>query len=67
MLASGRNLLVLDNWLQNRIVAGQDIFVRACLDYLTERIVNDARQSTPASKELTVETISTFLQVLLGR
>ncbi|ORZ06742.1 CCR4-Not complex component, Not1-domain-containing protein [Lobosporangium transversale] len=66
VLASSRNLLALDKWLQNRIAAGQDIFVRACLDYLSERIVNDARQSTPANKELPVETITIFLQVLLG-
>ncbi|KAI1315509.1 hypothetical protein EDD11_000690 [Mortierella claussenii] len=66
VLASSRNLLALDKWLQNRIAAGQDIFVRACLDYLSERIVNDARQNTPTNKELPVETIVVFLQVLLG-
>ncbi|KAG0365781.1 CCR4-Not complex component, Not1-domain-containing protein [Gamsiella multidivaricata] len=66
VLASSRNLLALDKWLQNRIQAGQDIFVRACLDYLSERIVNDSRQNAPANKELPVETIAVFLQVLLG-
>ncbi|KAF9928610.1 hypothetical protein BGZ65_006171, partial [Modicella reniformis] len=66
MLASSRNLFALDKWLQNRIAAGQDIFVRACLDYLSERILNDAHQTTPANKELPVETIAIFLQVLLG-
>ncbi|KAF9207336.1 hypothetical protein BGZ49_000688 [Haplosporangium sp. Z 27] len=66
VLASSRNLLALDKWLQNRIAAGQDIFVRACLDYLSERIVNDSRQNAPANKELPIETIAIFLQVLLG-
>lgn len=67
VLASSKNSLILDKWLQNRIAAGQDVFVRACLDYLSERIGNDARQSTPANKELPLETIATFLQVLLAR
>ncbi|KAI8604517.1 CCR4-Not complex component, Not1-domain-containing protein [Dissophora ornata] len=66
VLAHSRNMLALDIWLQNRIVAGQDIFVRACLDYLSERLVNDARQNAPANKELPAETIAVFLQVLLG-
>ncbi|KAG0302024.1 hypothetical protein BGZ98_007861, partial [Dissophora globulifera] len=64
VLAAGRNLLALDKWLLNRIAAGQDIFVRACLDYLSERLVNDARQNV--NRELPVETIAIFLQVLLG-
>ncbi|KAK3820433.1 MAG: CCR4-Not complex component, Not1-domain-containing protein [Benniella sp.] len=66
VLASSKNSLVLDKWLQNRIAAGQDVFVRACLDYLSERIGNDARQNTPVNKELPLETIATFLQVLLA-
>jgi len=63
VLASSRNLLALDKWLQNRIAAGQDIFVRACLDYLSERAVGNAHQGKP----LPVETVAVFLQVLLGR
>ncbi|KAI8346449.1 CCR4-Not complex component, Not1-domain-containing protein [Mortierella sp. GBAus27b] len=66
VLASSRNLLPLDKWLLNRIAVGQDIFVKACLDYLNDRILSEARQSTLANKELTVETITIFLQVLLA-
>lgn len=63
VLASSRNLLALDKWLQNRIAAGQDIFVRTCLDYLSERAVGNTHQGKP----LPVETVAIFLQVLLGR
>ncbi|KAF9185667.1 hypothetical protein BGZ51_002497 [Haplosporangium sp. Z 767] len=66
VLASSRNLLALDKWLQSRIATDQDIFVRVCLDYISERIVDDARQNALAHKELPVETIAIFLQVLLG-
>ncbi|KAI7825698.1 CCR4-Not complex component, Not1-domain-containing protein [Gamsiella multidivaricata] len=66
VLASSRNLLTLDTWLQNRIQAGQDAFVRACLDFLSERIINNGRRDVPTSKELPVETIAIFLQVLLA-
>ncbi|KAG0294790.1 hypothetical protein BGZ96_000456 [Linnemannia gamsii] len=62
VLASSRNLLALDKWLQNRIAAGQDIFVRTCLDYLSERAVGNTHQGKP----LPVETVAAFLQVLLG-
>ncbi|KAF9433584.1 hypothetical protein BGZ76_009251 [Entomortierella beljakovae] len=66
VLAYSRNLLALDKWLQNRVAAGQDVFVRACLDFLSERILNDSHQNTPMNKELPIETIVIFLQVLLG-
>jgi len=66
-LASSRNLLALDKWLQSRIATGQDIFVRACLDYLSERIVNNSRQDGGSHKDLPVDTIAIFLQVLLSR
>ncbi|KAG0199082.1 hypothetical protein BGX28_007595 [Mortierella sp. GBA30] len=63
VLASSRNALALDKWLHNRIAAGQDIFVRACLDYLSDRVANDRHHSP---NKLPVETIAVFLQVLLG-
>ncbi|KAF9430928.1 hypothetical protein BGZ94_002057 [Podila epigama] len=66
VLASSRNLLALDKWLMSRVASGQDIFVRACLDYLSERIVNDSRQDGASLKELPVDSIAVFLQVLLS-
>ncbi|KAG0358226.1 hypothetical protein BG005_002580 [Podila minutissima] len=65
-LASSRNLLALDKWLQSRIATGQDIFVRACLDFLSERIVNNSRQEVGSHKDLSVDTIAIFMQVLLS-
>ncbi|KAG0225949.1 hypothetical protein BGW41_004453 [Actinomortierella wolfii] len=67
VLASQRGLMALDVWLQNRCVTGQDIFVRACLDFLSERIVPDSRHDgTTESKELPIVVIAVFLRVLLS-
>lgn len=67
VLAASRNLFALDKWLQNRIAAAGEVFIAACLDFLSERITNDPRQNGLPSKELPVETIAVFLQVLQGR
>ncbi|KAF9585097.1 hypothetical protein BGW38_003916, partial [Lunasporangiospora selenospora] len=64
VLASRRELLALDKWLQSRISVGQDIFVRACLDYIGDGIGLNA-QSVP-KKDLPIDTLAVFLQVLLG-
>ncbi|KAG0264770.1 hypothetical protein DFQ27_001042 [Actinomortierella ambigua] len=67
VLASQRGVLALDIWLQNRCATGQDIFVRACLDFLSERIVPDARyDGATESKELPILVIAVFLRVLLS-
>lgn len=65
VLASRREMLALDQWLQNRISVGQDIFARACLDYINEGIPQDGQAK--AKRDLPVETIAGFLQNLLGR
>ncbi|KAG0047310.1 hypothetical protein BGZ83_007625 [Gryganskiella cystojenkinii] len=63
VLASHRELLALDNWLQSRIAVGQDIFARACLDYLTEGIPQE--NQLKSKREIPVETMAIFLQCLL--
>ena len=65
VIASRRDLLVLDQWLKNRIAVGQDNFVKACLDYISEGLRHDSLASS--RKDLPVETIAIFLQVLLAR
>lgn len=65
VLASCRDMLALDQWLQNRISIGQDIFARACLDYINEGIPQDGQAK--GKRELPVETVASFLQTLLGR
>ncbi|KAI8598126.1 CCR4-Not complex component, Not1-domain-containing protein [Dissophora ornata] len=64
VMASRRDLLVLDQWLKNRVTVSQDNFVKACLDYIREGLRQDSQASS--RKDLPVETIAIFLQVLLA-
>ncbi|KAF9948497.1 hypothetical protein BGZ72_009597 [Mortierella alpina] len=64
VLAFSERLIPLDKWLQNRIAAGQDVFVRATLDYLSVRITTDLKDYVPSDRKLPLETTAVFLKVL---
>lgn len=73
-LASRREYLNLEKWLQDNIAEYKDEFTRACLDFLSEKIATDvSRQDTNVVSQsaiLSVEvmtTIAIFLKVLTAR
>ncbi|KAF9558989.1 hypothetical protein EC968_006772 [Mortierella alpina] len=64
VLAYSEHLIAFDKWLQNRIAAGQDVFVRASLDYLSVRIASDVKDHVPSDRKLPLEIITVFLKIL---
>ncbi|RUP46545.1 hypothetical protein BC936DRAFT_146826 [Jimgerdemannia flammicorona] len=68
-LASRREYLNLEKWLQDNIAEHKDVFIRSCLDFLSQKIASDVtRQDTnaiPQSVPLSVEVMAIFLRVLL--
>ncbi|CAO3574719.1 unnamed protein product [Mortierella alpina] len=64
VLAYSEHTTLLETWLQNRIAIGQDVFVRAALDYLSVRIVADTKDHVPSYRKLPLETTVVFLKVL---
>lgn len=67
VLAYIGQLISLEKWLQNRIAAGQDIFARAVLDFLSVHITADVGDHVPSYKKLPLETIVVLLKVLNER
>ncbi|KAJ3092021.1 hypothetical protein HK102_011503 [Quaeritorhiza haematococci] len=67
-LASRRDYLNLEKWLQDHIRDEGDVFVRACLDFLAEKVTtqilreqsNAMQQSVPLSGDV----VATFLRIL---
>jgi len=60
----------LEKWLQDRIQADGDIFIRACLDFLNEKVNSQilgqdaaAAQSVP----LAADVVAIFLKILHKR
>lgn len=70
-LASRREFLNLEKWLQDKIVEHKDVFVRACLEFLSQKVAAEvSRQETnspPTTVPLSPEVISIFLKVLSER
>ncbi|RUS19853.1 hypothetical protein BC937DRAFT_86816 [Endogone sp. FLAS-F59071] len=69
-LASRREYLNLEKWLLDNIAEHKDVFIRACLDFLTLKIASDVTwQDTNAvpqsSLRLSVEVMAIFLRVLV--
>lgn len=66
-LASRREYLNLEKWLQDSIASDKDMFVMACLEFLSQKVVAAiARQDgdTPLSVPVSIDAISIFLRVL---
>ncbi|KAJ3039081.1 hypothetical protein HDV00_012639 [Rhizophlyctis rosea] len=67
-LASRRDYLNLEKWLQDHICQEGDIFIKACLDFLNEKVTshilrqesNSVQQSVP----LSVDVVNIFLRML---
>ncbi|KAF9965878.1 hypothetical protein BGZ70_003892 [Mortierella alpina] len=64
VLAYNGHTTFLETWLQNRIAAEQDVFVRAILDYLSVRIAADVKDHVPSYRKLPLEATMVFLKVL---
>lgn len=62
--ASRQNMINLETWLQQKMKAQSDIFISACLDYLSQKIiikaysiqqeVNGSKPILPSAKELDI-------------
>ncbi|KAL1917446.1 uncharacterized protein VTP21DRAFT_3839 [Calcarisporiella thermophila] len=70
-LASRREYLNLEKWLQTNVQQHKDLFVRACLDFIVQKINADISQQQQqqqhdphSSIDLSMDTIATFLRVL---
>ncbi|CAM0140611.1 CCR4-NOT core subunit cdc39, variant 2 [Umbelopsis sp. WA50703] len=66
-LASRREYLKLEKWLQDKIAEHEDAFISACLDFLTHKIASDVSRrdkSVPSTVPLSIECMGTFLKVL---
>ncbi|KAI8097006.1 CCR4-Not complex component, Not1-domain-containing protein [Halteromyces radiatus] len=67
-LASRREYLNLEKWLQDKIVEFKDSFIRSCLEFLAQKISSEmSRQETnapPTTIPLSLESMATFLKVL---
>ncbi|KAI7872984.1 CCR4-Not complex component, Not1-domain-containing protein [Spinellus fusiger] len=68
-LASRREYLNLEKWLQDKITEHKDVFIRACLDFLGQKISaeiarHDVNQA-PSTVPLHVDVLGVFLKVLL--
>ncbi|KAF7728004.1 hypothetical protein EC973_006769 [Apophysomyces ossiformis] len=67
-LASRREYLNLEKWLQDKIAENGDAFVRSCLDFLSQKIAAEiSRQDTntaPSTVPLSLEVMGLFLKIL---
>lgn len=67
-LASRREFLNLEKWLQDKIAEQKDAFIRVCLEFLSQKVAAEiSRQeanATPQTIPLPVEIIGIFLKVL---
>ena len=64
-LASRREYLNLEKWLQDHIHEENTLFVRACLDFLNEKVVMQLSQPDAAhAAPLSIEVVSAFLRAL---
>ncbi|KAI9026639.1 CCR4-Not complex component, Not1-domain-containing protein [Phycomyces nitens] len=67
-LASRREYLNLEKWLQDKISEHKDVFVRVCLDFLGQKITAEmSRQDinqAPSTVPLQVDVLGLFLKVL---
>ncbi|KAI8897671.1 CCR4-Not complex component, Not1-domain-containing protein [Globomyces pollinis-pini] len=68
-LASRRDYLNLEKWLQDRINAHGDSFIRGCLEFLNENIMatQKARSEGHMGGGLPLDVISVFLRILHSR
>lgn len=69
-LASRREYLKLEKWLQDKIAEHKDAFITACLDFLTHKIASDVSRrdkTVPLTVPLSIECMGTFLKILGDR
>ncbi|KAJ3129357.1 CCR4-NOT transcription complex subunit 1, partial [Irineochytrium annulatum] len=68
-LASRRDYLNLELWLQERIRADGNTFMRSCLDFLTDRVQSqrNRQDGAPQTVPLSADVIAIFLRNLLNR
>ncbi|ORY87999.1 CCR4-Not complex component, Not1-domain-containing protein [Protomyces lactucae-debilis] len=71
-LASRRDLLDIDKWLDHQLSAGQDAFIASCLRFLStkaeaENMLQQSEGSAlPVTVSLKVETVAVFLKALMN-
>ncbi|KAG4302634.1 hypothetical protein PCANB_001148 [Pneumocystis canis] len=68
-LASKRQYLNFEKWLQDNINENHDFFIRACLDYLSLKSSlenNQLSDTSSTSIRLRIETVADFLRVLMN-
>jgi CCR4-NOT transcription complex subunit 1 len=65
-LASRREYLNLDKWLQDRLSVDGEPFLRACLEFLNEKVINaqNGRLDGLPTVPLSLEVTTTFLRIL---
>ncbi|KAJ3269632.1 hypothetical protein HDV01_001148 [Terramyces sp. JEL0728] len=65
-LSSRREYLNLEKWLQDHIREGGELFVRACLEFLNDKITaaQHGRSDIPQTVLLSPDVVTTFLKVL---
>lgn len=67
-LASRRDLLDLDKWLQEQINRNGSEFIRSALEFIDAKVKDDLSKQEPQAEHtsvpLTVHTVATFLRVL---
>ncbi|KAI8146312.1 CCR4-Not complex component, Not1-domain-containing protein [Fennellomyces sp. T-0311] len=67
-LASRREFLNLEKWLQEKITEHKDVFFRVCLEFLSQKVAAEASRqdanATPSSVPLAPDVIAIFLKVL---
>ncbi|KAJ3103919.1 hypothetical protein HDU97_009731 [Phlyctochytrium planicorne] len=70
-LASRRDYLNLEKWLQDRIRLDGNAFVRACLDFLSDKVSSQSRPENATSLHqsvpLSVDVVAIFLTILHSR
>ncbi|KAI7885612.1 Not1-domain-containing protein [Lichtheimia hyalospora FSU 10163] len=67
-LAARREFLNLEKWLQDKIIEHKDLFIRVCLEFLSQKLAAEAARvednATPTTMPLSMEVIGVFLKVL---
>ncbi|KAJ3332113.1 hypothetical protein HDU76_001257 [Blyttiomyces sp. JEL0837] len=66
-LASRRDYLNLEKWLQDRIRVGGNSFIKSCLDFLNEKVASQAMResnSIPNVVPLSVDVVAIFIRIL---
>ena len=70
-LASRREFLNLEKWLQEKITEHKDVFVRVCLEFLSQKVAAEASRQdvniSPTTVPLAPDVIAIFLKVLSDR